>query len=286
MISRAVVTVSYDSDGPLESFLASLSPAQHTDTAVYVADNLPDKGMAAAIAASHGAQYLRMPGNLGYGGAINRVFDTIPSTVNWVLISNPDVVLEEDAISTLIRTAEQDDRIGSVGPMVKNPDGTVYPSARRVPSIRTGIGHALFANVWQGNPWTAKYHNDDGTDPALRRAGWLSGSCLLVRREAFDSIGGFDDDFFMYFEDVDLGYRLDKAGWKNIYQPAAKVVHAGAHSTAKSPSLMLQAHHRSAERFIKKKYSHPLLWPIRLLATTGLRLRAALALRNSLRQDR
>jgi N-acetylglucosaminyl-diphospho-decaprenol L-rhamnosyltransferase len=283
MISRAVITVSYDSDAPLESFLASLSPMRHPDTIVCVADNLPDQGIAADIAARHGAQYYPMPRNLGYGGAINRVFGTLPSSVEWVLISNPDVVLESEVVSTLIDTAKQDSRIGSVGPMVRNADGTVYPSARRVPSLRTGIGHAVFANIWPGNPWTRKYHSDDGADPALRRAGWLSGSCLLVRREAFENIAGFDDDFFMYFEDVDLGYRLDRAGWKNIYQPAAEVLHTGAHSTAKSPSLMLQAHHRSAEQFINKKYSHPMLWPIRFIATTGLRLRSALATRSSRR---
>ena len=107
-----------------------------------------------------------------------------------------------------------------------------------------------------------------------RPVGWLSGSCLLVRRSAFDAIGGFDEGYFMYFEDVDLGYRLGKAGWGNLYEPTAVVTHIGGRSTASVRSSMLRTHHRSAGRFLQQKYRGWHLAPLRWTLRVGLELRA------------
>ncbi|MEP6842221.1 MAG: glycosyltransferase, partial [Pseudolysinimonas sp.] len=114
------------------------------------------------------------------------------------------------------------------------------------------------------------------TDPSgrARDAGWLSGSCLLVRRSAFDAIDGFDERYFMYFEDVDLGFRLGKAGYRNVYEPAAAVTHVGAHSTDTESARMVAAHHASARRFLSKKYAGWRLWPVRIVLRVGLSVRS------------
>jgi N-acetylglucosaminyl-diphospho-decaprenol L-rhamnosyltransferase len=96
----------------------------------------------------------------------------------------------------------------------------------------------------------------------------------------FDEIGGFDEHYFMYFEDVDLGYRFGKAGYRNRYEPAAIVTHAGAHSTAAESALMVASHHESARRFLNKKYSGPVLWPLRVALGLGLRARSAIVQRS------
>jgi len=269
----AIVTVSYGSDEALEPFLASVSSASADESAVVVADNRPGFGEAERIATTHGAEYLPMPANLGYGGAVNRAVRRLPDSIEWVLISNPDIVLGPGSLDVLVATGSADPRIGSIGPRVLNADGSLYPSAREVPSLRTGIGHALLYRVWPGNPWTTRYHRSEA-EPGGRDAGWLSGSCLLVRRRAFDELGGFDDSYFMYFEDVDLGYRLGKSGWLNRYEPAASVIHTGAHSTSESSSAMIRVHHDSAARFVARKYPSPLLWPVRAIILAGLRVRA------------
>jgi N-acetylglucosaminyl-diphospho-decaprenol L-rhamnosyltransferase len=278
----AVVSVSYGSERELEAMLGSLADAASVPLLVVIADNLPDVGRAAEVASNAGAEYLPMPSNLGYGGAINTAVRALPAGVDWVVITNPDIVFHSGAIDRMLETAASGSDIGAVGPLVRNEDGSVYPSARVVPGIRVGSGHALFANVWPTNPWTRRYHAAASPDTP-RDAGWLSGSCLVVRREAFDAVGGFDDGYFMYFEDVDLGYRLTRAGWRNRFAPSAEVTHTGGHSTAGESAAMIRAHHRSAERFIRKKYSGPLLWPIRAVLLTGLRLRSALAERRSRR---
>ncbi|MBX9472710.1 glycosyltransferase family 2 protein [Microcella sp.] len=277
----AVVTVAYRSNEVLPGFLASIAGASSELVHTVVVDNRPDAdSRAEELAAEIGAAYVAQPNNPGYGGAINAGVATLPDEVHWVLVSNPDVVLHPGVIDALVAVGESDDRIGAIGPAVLNPDGTVYPSARRVPSLRTGVGHALFVNLWHDNPWTRRYRADDEA-VAARDAGWLSGACLLVRRTAFDELGGFDEHYFMYFEDVDLGYRLGKAGYRNRFEPGAAVTHVGAHTTASDSSVMIRAHHDSARRFISRKYAGWHLWPVRAALGVGLSVRSAVLARGS-----
>lgn len=277
-----VVTVAYRSDDVLPSFLASVPTASIRAIAAVVVDNRPgDESAAHVLATEAGATYVPMPGNPGYGAAINAGVAALPESVDWVLVTNPDVTLTRGAIDTLVAVGISSGDIGSVGPAVLNSDGTVYPSARAVPSLRTGIGHALFVNLWQTNPWTRRYRQEAPVGGGRRDTGWLSGACVLVRRSAFAAVGGFDDEYFMYFEDVDLGYRLGKSGWRNVYEPAATVTHSGAHSTTQESALMVRAHHASARRFLSKKYAAWWLWPVRVTLSAGLAVRSGLVRRHA-----
>lgn len=277
--TAGVVTVSYGSEGVLDGFFSSLDAASALPLQAVVADNRPEAGAAVReLAERYGVTYLPMTGNLGYGGAMNAAVRSLPANISWVLVSNPDIEIQAGAVDELVRVGESDARIGAVGPLVET-DGEIYPSARAIPSLRMGLGHALFANIWPSNPWSRRYHSDNERPPRERDAGWLSGSCLLVRREAFDAVGGFDDRFFMYFEDVDLGYRLAKAGWRNRYAPSAKVMHSGAHSTDEHSAKMVLVHHESAYLFLSSKYRGWYLAPVRLAARIGLSARAFLVTR-------
>jgi N-acetylglucosaminyl-diphospho-decaprenol L-rhamnosyltransferase len=275
-----VVTVSYGSGDVLPALLDSLENATSEPIQIVIADNKPaEPDSVSALAISHGASYVPMSSNLGYGGAANAAAATLAAEVEWVLVVNPDVVMSPGSIDALVRTGDKDSMIASVGPVTLTSEGEVYPSARAVPSLRTGVGHALFANLWLDNPWSRAYRDDASAEPVRRDVGWLSGSCVLVRRAVFDSIGGFDEGYFMYFEDVDLGYRLGKLGYRNVYEPDAIVTHTGAHATTSDSGRMVAAHHDSARRFLNHKYAGPLLWPVRVALTIGLQLRSALVRR-------
>lgn len=280
-----VATVSYGSEGVLAPFLDSVPRASTSPIAIAIADNLPiDNSPVTRLATQSNAIYVPLPVNVGYGAAMNAAVAALPDTVTWVLISNPDVVLTEGALDRLVEVAQTDPHIGSIGPAVLNSDGTLYPSAREVPSLRTGVGHAMFSNLWPTNPWSRRYRKDSEIPSEPRDAGWLSGSCLLVRRDVFTALGGFDPRFFMYFEDVDLGFRLGKGGYRNVYEPSVRVTHTGAHSTTTESVAMIAAHHTSARLFLAKKYSGPLLWPIRAGLTVGLAIRSALVTRRVKKQ--
>nr|WP_223205687.1 glycosyltransferase family 2 protein [Gordonia jinghuaiqii] len=278
-VQPAVVTVTYFSGEHLATFLRSLAEVTDVMPQVIIADNGSEDGAPELAEQQYDAVTLvRTGGNIGYGGAMNRGVAEVDPDVEFVLISNPDVEWKPGAIEELLAAAQRWPRAGSLGPLIREPDGSVYPSARRVPDLISGTGHAILGTVWKSNPWTAAYRADDQA-PSERPVGWLSGSCLLVRREAFDAVGGFDARYFMYMEDVDLGDRLGKAGWQNIYVPSAEVVHTKGHSAGRHPEKMLPAHHRSAYRFQADR--NPGIWraPLRVALRVGLAVRSRLAVR-------
>ncbi|MFF2273378.1 glycosyltransferase family 2 protein [Agromyces sp. NPDC058136] len=280
--ATAIVTVSYNSHDHLERFLQSAMHGQGENPRVVVADNGSDDidGIRRIVAAA-GAELLETGANLGYGGAINAAVATLPDEIRFILVSNPDVELQPGAVAVLQGRLESDPTIGAAGPKVLNPDGTVYPSARRLPTLGIGIGHSIFTQLWPTNPWSRRYREEQADSEVERDTGWLSGSCLLIRRSAFESLGGFDDAFFMYFEDVDLGARLVDAGLRNRFVPASVVVHTGGHSTKAISGHMLRVHHASASHFIEKRYPAWYFAPVRLAVRVSLAARYQLIMKRA-----
>ena len=147
-----------------------------------------------------------------------------------------------------------DDTVGAAGPCIRNLDGSVYPSARRDPGLVDATGHAVLGSVWPTNPFTRRYRALDADPTVARDVDWASGAALWLRRDAIDGIGGWDEGFFMYLEDVDVGWRLRNAGWRVRYEPAAEVVHVQGLSTDQHRSRMIIEHHRSSYRFASKRF--------------------------------
>lgn len=279
MTDVAILVVSYQSADEVAGFVKSVSTGLRPDdsASVRVIENAEDPEGAARIAALPGVDELVIAGaNLGYGGGMNRLARTVDPAVEWLLICNPDVRFTDGSISELLAAAARHGTAGLFGPQVRAADGVRYPSARRFPSLRTGVGHALFGRLWPSNPWTQRYHFLVDTAAPEQAVDWLSGACLLTRRSAFDSVGGFDEGYFMYFEDVDLAYRLRKAGWGAVYCPDAIVIHSGAHATSGQSERMRRVHHESARRYVHRRYAAWYLAPIRWSLTLGLAVRREL----------
>jgi N-acetylglucosaminyl-diphospho-decaprenol L-rhamnosyltransferase len=276
-VSLAVVTVTYSPGEHLEAFLASLATATTLRPTVVLADTgSVDGAPERAVAAHDHVRLLRLGENVGYGAAANRAVAGLEADVDVVVVANPDVRWAPGSLDVLLDAARRHPRAAALGPLVREPDGTVYPSAREQPSVVSGSGHALLTRVWPGNPFSRAYRRT-GEEPAERTAGWLSGSCLLLRRDAFASVGGFDSRYFMYFEDVDLGDRLARAGWLSVYVPTAEVHHDQGHAADRAPAAMLAAHHASAARFTGERVPAVVAAPLRW----GLRLRAAATVRRA-----
>ncbi|GGP70024.1 glycosyltransferase family 2 protein [Saccharothrix coeruleofusca] len=275
----AVVTVTYSPGETLDRFLATLTRATTRQVRVVLADNGSTDGAPERAAASaDNVVFLPTGGNLGYGAGANRGVAELGPEYGWVVVANPDLEWGEGSLDALLAATKRWPRGGAFGPLIREPNGEVYPSARLQPSLGRGLGHAVFGKVWPGNPWTREYRQE-GAEIGERTAGWLSGSCLLLRREAFDSVNGFDPRYFMYFEDVDLGDRIARAGWLNVYVPDAEVVHIGGVSTAKSSNRMLAAHHSSAYRYLADRHRGPQWAPLLLAVRLGLGLRLRLLTR-------
>jgi N-acetylglucosaminyl-diphospho-decaprenol L-rhamnosyltransferase len=263
-----VVAVTYSPGEALEGFVSSLARATRLPVEVVLADNGSVDGVPEAIAARHPhVSLLRTGGNIGYGAAVNAGLSGAPG--DHALVANPDVRFEAGAIDEMLAAAARWPRAAMIGPAIRSPDGELYPSARDLPRLSTGAGHALLGWAWPGNPWTARYRREREA-PRERTAGWLSGSCFLVDLQAFWSVGGFDPGYFMYFEDVDLAERLGRAGYLHVYAPRAVVVHEGGHATRRDPHRMQRVHHTSAYRYLARQHPRRRELPLRVLLRVGL----------------
>lgn len=273
-MESALIVVSFSSEKELSKLFDSLSLSSHIPTHIVVVENGPEIP-AVNVPKRSSLTLVHLPHNPGYGTAVNEGMKKVPASISWVFVSNPDITLEPEALERLLDAAITTPLLGSAGPALLNPDGTIYPSARAVPGLWMGIGHALLGPIWKSNPWTKAYR---GTYNSLesRECGWVSGALFVVNKEAFREIGGFDTSFFMFMEDVDLGMRLGYAGFKNLYVPRARATHVVGHATSLAKIAMTTAHHDSAKRFVEKRYPGPAYAPLRGVLRAGLSLRAAL----------
>ncbi|MGQ0743986.1 MAG: glycosyltransferase family 2 protein [Acidimicrobiales bacterium] len=279
------VVVNHNAGDHLLDCVASLR-AEGLDQVV-VADNASTDGSALALTrADPEVRWLTMGANLGFGGAANR--GVAACRGDYVLILNPDTVVLPGAVKRLaaalasagpevgVSGASSPDAaspgaasdleaasdLAAVGPQIIGLDGSTYPSARRFPDLVTAIGHGFVGLVKPSNRFTRSYRMaGEGLvgagAAAVTPVDWLSGSALLVRREAFEAVGGFDERYFMYAEDTDLCWRLARAGWRVGYVPGARVIHAGGISTRRHPYKMMAAHHRSLFRFARTSTRGP-----------------------------
>ncbi len=279
--SLRVVCVTYNPGPELADFARSLRSATTTaDVELVLVENGTDHARVTAVAHEHGAVLLDAGGNLGYGRAAN--LGARGAQQPWLVVVNPDIVWHDGSLDVLLAAAARHPEAGAFGPALLNPDGTRYPSARELPSLTQGVGHALLGRIWPTNPWTVAYQRrQEAVTTAERPAGWLSGACLLLRREAFEQVGGFDEGYFMFFEDLDLGERLGRAGWANVHVPAAEVTHVGGTSWRERPASMIRAHHASAARYLCRRYDRWYHWPVRTAVRAGLAVRQAFELRNA-----
>ncbi len=278
-----VVCVAYHPGlGELTDFATSLRRSTSAAVELVIVDNGADQTVTAQVASEQGARLVVAGRNLGYGAAAN--LGARGATQPWLVVANQDIVWHEGALDELL-DAGQAATVGAVGPTLLNSDGSRYPSARALPSLRLGVGHALLVRMWPGNPWTRRYQEGADLTPTgdatQRAAGWLSGACLLLRREAFEAVGGFDEGYFMFFEDVDLGERLSSAGWTNLHVPAARVTHEQGTSWKERPAPMIRAHHASARRYLSRRYRRWYQLPVRLVLRAGLTVRERLELRRA-----
>jgi N-acetylglucosaminyl-diphospho-decaprenol L-rhamnosyltransferase len=250
-VTRPVVAVvvNYNAASDLVTCVASLR-ANGVDPVIVVDNGSTDGSRAALAAADPAAKWVDAGANLGYGGGANAGAAHVSDSD--LLVCNPDVILDAGAVDALSARLLEDPRLGIVGPTVRNPDESVYPSARQFPDLVDAVGHGLLGMVAPRNRFTRRYRMLDWDHASPADVDWVSGACLLARRQAWDEVGGFDRAYFMYLEDVDLCWRIRRRGWAVGYEPAAAVTHVQGVSTNLHPYRMIAQHHRSMWRFARQ----------------------------------
>jgi N-acetylglucosaminyl-diphospho-decaprenol L-rhamnosyltransferase len=268
------VVVAYNSAEDLPACLGSLSDQLDVTVDVTVVDNC-SSDQSAAVARERGARVIVNSANRGFAAAVNQGLRE--GSAGWVLILNPDARIEPGGVRAMLGAATRGRRVGCVGPKTTDPSGATYPSARSFPGIATALVHGILGAVWPGNPATKRYHAMTGASGEADQVDWVSGCCMLLPREAWDDVHGFDERYFMYVEDMDLCFRLRKAGWRTEFEPAATIMHVGGRSSRRRPVRSIYHHHRGAILFYWRSaaaWHRPVTGP---LATIALVVRGVAA---------
>jgi N-acetylglucosaminyl-diphospho-decaprenol L-rhamnosyltransferase len=240
-VKVAGVIVTHGPDADLPRCLEALTP--QVDELVVVANPPPPETEARVIVNER---------PLGFAANVNR--GVAATTEPFVVVANPDTEPEPGAVATLHEFAEAHPRAGIVGPRLVFPDGRLQSSRRRWPTVSGTLVRRTPLRRILGRTQRAHYGlNEDPSEPVP--ADWLLGAFLLLRREMLTELGGFDERFRLYGEEIDLAYRAAKAGWLRWYVPEAVVRHR--HAAATDRRLLTRRtlwHWRGIFRFVRK---HP-----------------------------
>ena len=249
----STIVVNYRSYEELTACLTAIgAEGTRTSIQVVVVDQESDAGRLAAVRAQFpDAVTIANPRNDGFAAGVNR--GASRATGRYLLLVNPDTVISSGLVGALASWLEAQPDVAVAGPRIFNADGTIQPSARRFPDLTTAFGGRM-SSLTRLAPdnWLSRRNLEWSRASTPTEVDWVSGACMMIRRSAFDAVGGMDDRFFLYWEDADLCRRLRSAGHRTVYVPTVSAVHEGARASRHATARSLVAFHRSAFRYYWK----------------------------------
>ena len=250
----SIVIVSWNTARLLENCLASIltnSPASPFE--IWVVDNISTDDTAQMVREKFPQVHLvENRENVGFARANNQAIQQC--TGRYVLLLNPDTLVTTDALQSLIDFLEQHTEAGAVGPKILNPDGSLQISSHPQPTLSRELWRLFHLDILL--PYAA-YPLKKWESSHPQEVEVLMGACLLVRKQVLDQVGLLDDDYFIYSEEVDLCYRIQRAGWRMYWVPQAEVVHFGGQSTQQVPTEMFLNLYHSKIKYFRKHYGWP-----------------------------
>jgi N-acetylglucosaminyl-diphospho-decaprenol L-rhamnosyltransferase len=257
MIDLSVVIVSWNVRDLLRACLRSVSRSWGTDPVgleVLVVDNASTDGSAAMVRAEFPATVL-IENSVNTGFTVGNNQAIACARGRYVLLLNPDTEVLSDALRAMVACLDSHLDIGALGPRLLNADRTVQSSRRRFPTFRTALVEStVLQQWWPDNAILRRFYVQDRSDAEFQDVDWVVGASMLARHEAIEEIGGLDESFFMYSEEMDWCYRLKQAGWRVAYMPQAQVVHYGGESSRQVAAAQHIHFQRSKIRYFRKHW--------------------------------
>ena len=250
------IIVNYNNSEPLKDCLESIYKTVHGITfEVIVVDNSEeDPGLEALKSSSPKTQFISNSSNVGFSKANNQAAQIAHGDI--LVFLNPDTILSKDALASMCRHVQSHPEIGALGPKVVNTDGSLQYSCRRYPTVWTGLfnRYSTLSRLFPNNRFTSQYLMFDFDHNKIRQVDWLSGCCLMVSKKAFDAVGGFDENYFLFNEDVDLCRMINQAGMEVLYFPEATVIHKISTSNSKTSTRVIVQRHLGMMHYFKKHH--------------------------------
>jgi N-acetylglucosaminyl-diphospho-decaprenol L-rhamnosyltransferase len=265
----SIIVVSHNAGEYLERCLTSVTGGRHE---VIVVDNASTDGSPDLVRERFPQVRLVEQANIGMGPG-NNVGMRLASG-RYFLLLNSDAWVVGEAVERLVAFGDEHPEAAVVGPRLSNPNGTLQRSVRGFPTLwRLATEYLFLRKLAPRSRLFNEFYGASFDHASVREADWLYGACLLVRRQAADDVGLFDEDFFLFSEETDWCYRFRQAGWKVLFFPGAEVAHVGG---ASHGGRMYRENLRGHLRFLAKhRGSRQADWA-RLLLLAGTRLRATL----------
>ncbi len=257
-VQLSVIIVNYNVRDFLHHALVSLQKAMRgIKGEIIVVDNASDDGSVEMVRRRFpSVTLIAEKTNLGFAKANNIALKRARG--KYLLLINPDTLVQEDTLRVMIKFFDENPDVGLAGCKILNPDGTFQLACRRsFPTPWVGFTKmsglsALFPNSRLFGQYNLTYLSPDES----YEIDAVSGSFVMVRREAYEHVGGLDEDFFMYGEDLDWCYRIQQAGWKNYYVHSTKIIHYKGESTKRSNLDEIRTFYHAMRLFVKKHLSH------------------------------
>jgi len=251
--SCTIIIVSYNCRDALRECLRKLT--KQTDVPpIIVVDNASADGSAEMVTRDFpAAELIRNARNYGFAAACNQGIGA--SNTDFILLLNPDTLLDRVELQKLLEAMTSRPEVGACGPRILNVDGSLQPSCRRFPTLWAMVCDELgLGRLFPHSRLFAKYRMSGWAHDETREVDQLMGSCLLLRHMALESVGPLDERFFLYFEEVDLCWRLWQAGWRVLFVADATVTHVGGASSKTNRPVALHHRYRSLFAFYRKHY--------------------------------
>ena len=273
MTRLAAALVNYNSDDELKRALESIAREADGRWEGVVVDNGSTDGSEQSVLDFPAVRLIKNRENVGFGRGVNQAMTA--STAEYVLVMNPDCQLSAGALTPLIAVLDADATCAVVAPQILNPDGTPQGNARGDPDMLTGLfgRTSPLRRTLSGLDVARRNVITSTTNSAAVTVDWVSGACMLVRRSAVGAVGGFDERYFMYWEDADLCRRLRQQGSIVCYLPAATAVHRVGHSSRTARAASIRAFHDSAYLYYSTHVAPGALNPKRWIARALLAAR-------------
>lgn len=233
--------------GPVEGSLTAAG-GDRSSCEVFVVDNASTDGSGAMVEKRFPeVRLITNEENLGFARANNQAIRQ--ASGRYVLLLNPDTEVLPRALEFMIQCMEQLPQAGGCGPLLLNADGSLHPSCHPMLTPEREFWRLIFLDrLWP----RATYQQEAWDQATARRVEVIKGACLLLRREALEEVGLLDEDYFVYTEEMDLCYRLARAGWQLWWVPRAVVRHNGEASTKQAAEAMYVQLYRSKVQFYRK----------------------------------
>jgi len=256
-VDLSIIIVNWNVRDLLDACLASIyaSDLEAVNYEIIVVDSASDDDSIDMLREKYPAVIL-LPQTKNIGFTRGNNIGLARAKGDYLLLLNPDTELSPEAVALLLKYLKADPQVGIIGPHTLNTDGSHQSTRRRFPTLVTGIFESTWLSAWAPATIERDYRMLDRRDNDIIEVDWVQGSAFMLRRAVYVDIGGLDEGYTMYSEELDYCRRAKSAGWRVVYHGGAQITHHGGKSSEQASAFKQVHFHTSKLRYFRKHHGY------------------------------